>query len=190
MRHKAKLLNYQGYKVRIDEEIAPLFTKLWKFGINTVSSCQAHCSFKCNHKVIKHPVDENGLQYFESIPTKHCGECIWIVFDTANDVERFYNYVAEYTKEYKNTMYSYINGWCYKEYPRDIWTLYFRPRNAGIVGHWGRPKWGNKRSTKEHWVEDKCKKNNFIMQPQLTFPRKHLIYVEQRLQLALDKKRK
>jgi hypothetical protein len=34
------------------------------------------------------------------------------------------------------------------------------------------------------------KKNDFQIRPQLLFPRKHLAYVEERLQLALNKKRK
>jgi hypothetical protein len=40
------------------------------------------------------------------------------------------------------------------------------------------------------WIDDGCKKNNFIMSPQLTFPREHLSYVEERIELALSKLKK
>jgi hypothetical protein len=191
-RHRFKWMKYRGTKVAIDVDIAPLCSKLWRLGIRTTNSCQGHCSFDCNHKTKIHPVKKDGTQFFESIKTNHCNDCVWIVFESALDVEMFYNAVAEYVpyKSRKNSMYAHIKGYDRKKYPRDIWSLRFYPRNYGITGHWGRPKWGNKRSTRLMWIEDGCDENYFIIQPQLTFPRKHLPYVEEKLKQALRDKRK
>lgn len=190
-RHKAKLLTYNGRKVRIDEEIAPLLSNMWKLGIRTSNSCQENCSFKCNHKYKIHP-EKDGTTYQETLWTKSCLNCVWLVFEHALDAELFYNIVAEYVPADKDdgTMYADIQGYNWKKRPGDVWTLNCYARNYGVEGHFGRPKWGNKRSTCEMWMEDGCKKNMFIIQPQLTFPRKHLAYVEGKIKEALKAKRK
>lgn len=185
-RHLYKTLKFNGEKVRIDEEIAPLLSKMWKLGINTNACCQAHCRFECKHKVKVHP-EKDGRTFFETIRNKNCLSHIWISFDTAFDVEMFYNYVAEYVKNDIGTMYGFINGYNQKEYPNDVWRMIFIPRNYGVERHFGRPTFNGKRSTQEMWMEDGCKKNDFVMNPQLTFPRKHLQYVEERLDLALKR---
>ncbi len=191
MAHKAKLISYHGRKVKIDEDIAPLISNMWKLGINTISSCQAHCSFKCNHKYKVHPKDADGHQLWELIPKKYCRDNIWIAFQSNYDLELFYNAVAEYSKE-DGSMYEFMCHGNWKENPREIWSTSWRVENAGVKGHWGRPVFskGGKRSTFECWIDDDCKKNNFVTVPQLTFPHKHLSYVEERIALAIKKLKK
>jgi len=185
MRHKYKILKYKNKKIPIDEEIALLFSNLWKLDILTNGSCQAVCNFRCKHKIKEYSPDKDGLIYLEKIKTKHCNDCVWISFVSTQDIETFLNYVAEYGTE----MYSCVLGLNSKNYPHDIWSTAYFPDNYGIKGHWGKPYFKNgKRSTQQLWIEDGCKKNNFIIQPQLTFPRIHLPYVEEKIQLALSKK--
>ncbi len=185
--HKGKTLTFRGEKVKIDEDIAPLISNLWKLGIMTTNSCQGQCSFKCNHKVKVHPKDKKGCTYYESLWTKHCQDNIWIVFEHAVDVEKFYNIVAEYVENDQGTMYHKMRG---GGGPRDRWCLNFYPRNLGIQHRVGRPTINGYRSTQLLYIEDGCKKNDFVMMPQLTFPHKHLSYVEERIALAIKKLRK
>lgn len=192
-RHKAKILTYDGVKVRIDKEIAPLLSNMWKMGIRTVNSCQAHCSFKCDHKIKKHPKDKEGYTFYESLWTDHCQDCIWLVFEHALDIELFYNIVAEYLPYEKEagTMYAHIQGHDFKKNPRDVWSVQSSMRNYGVEGHfdYGMSPSG-KREKYKTWHEDSCKNNIFILQPQLTFPRKHLAYVEAKIKEALKTKPK
>lgn len=182
-RHPFKILSYNGRKVWIDEDIAPLLSNMWKLGIRTWNSCQGMCSFKCAHKV-KIKKLKNGITNYTNIRTKECGKFVWLVFDRAEDLELFYNLVAE-PKDFDNekSMYGQVES-------PNIWSIKYPMRNHGISGHWGRPNWGGKRSTQMMWIDDGCKKNNFIMSPQLTFPREHLSYVEERIELALSKLKK
>lgn len=185
-RHRAKLLEYDGRRVRIDEEIAPMIQSMWKLGIKTSNSCQGACSFECDHKIKKHPVAKDGSQYFEKIKTKHCRDCIWLVFESTKDAELFYNCVAEYVKGYEPSMYMNINGFDRKKNARDVWILDCSARNNGVLGRWSKATRNGVRNTYQTWEEDRCETNNFIIEPQLTFPRKHLQYVEKRLKLAIE----
>lgn len=195
-RHHTKILPFRDRKVRVDVAIAPMLSKMWKLNINTFSSCQANCSFICDHKMKAHPKDENGMQHFEKIPGKNCRNNIWLAFETCGDLERLLNVVAEYDEK-DGSMYHkmgcdrFINRNDHRtQYtPKDAWQYHFYMGNAGVQGHWGRPMWGTKRSTQECWIEDGCEENNFVIQPQLTFPQKHLQYVESRLDLALGQKK-
>lgn len=72
-----------------------------------------------------------------------------------------------------------------KERPLDAWIMKACPDNRGIIGHWERPTYGNKRSSQMMWIDDGCERNNFVLMPHLTFPRKHLSYVEGRITIAL-----
>lgn len=173
-RHPFKWLKYNEQNIRIDKDIAPLISRIWKLGIKTTSSCQEHCSFVCGHKI---KIINN---YYEPVRTKRCKNHIWIVFASAKDLEKFYNYVAEYSTNH-TSLYEYIIRTADKNYHDSIWSLDWVPVNYGIFGHWGRQTINGKRQTYEVWIEDGCDKNNFIMQPQLTFPKKHLKYVEERL---------
>ena len=204
-RHTFKWRTYRGCKVRIDEDIVSLLDKMWALGIGTTNCCQEHCNFNCDHKWT-HKKYKNGTTHSRHNVTKHCYNSVWMVFETSRDAEKFYNIVAEYVPESwkdenESSMYNLMS--CdravlssHKRSSRriksnpDSWSWCFILHNYGVEGHFGRPKWGNKRSTVEMWIEDGCKKNDFILAPQITFPRKHLKYVEERLQLALNKKKK
>lgn len=187
MKHKFKWIIYEGDRVAIDAEIVPLITKLWKLGIKTTSSCQALCSFNCDHKWKKNKND------YQKINSKNCYSDIWLCFNSSEDLEKLYNIVAEYSKDNKS-MYNkmgcdrviYDSGLKFKRII-DCWEFLFIMDNRGIEGHWGRPTFGKKQSTQLMWIEDKCSKNNFVISPQITFPRKHLSYVEEKLQLAIGK---
>jgi hypothetical protein len=195
-RHKFKWRIYDGRKVRIDEELAPILDKMWKLGIRTTNCCQQHCSFACGHK---HNVKKmkDGSEYFKVIRTKRCGKDVWIVFESCKDVERLYNIVAEYDSSYNDeTMYNKMSAGRFiqtgaTKYRSSIegWAFSFFMNNHGVEGHWGRPTFNGKRSTREMWIDDGCEKNDFVIQPQITFPRKHLKYVEQRLTLALSNRK-
>jgi hypothetical protein len=199
-RHKFKWRTYKGHKVRIDEDLVSLIDKMWALGIGTRSCCQEHCSFSCAHKWTTTKY-KDGTSYSRHNKTKSCYNNVWMCFETSKDAEKFYNIVAEYVHdswkdENKSSMYNLMScdrfvacaGKKFK-YPIDSWQWSFLLENNGVEGHFGRPKWGNKRSTVEMWIEDGCKKNNFIIVPQITFPRKHIKHVEERLQLALNKKK-
>jgi hypothetical protein len=194
-RHHFKWLKYMGDNVRIDRDIAPLLSKMWKLGIQTTNSCQAHCNFNCKHKRKQVKSKKYGT-YSEVIPTKHCYNNVWICFHSATDLELFYNMVAEYTKD-RDSMYNAMGCDAFMQTQgtnfmggEKRWSFSFLLRNFGVEGHWGRPKFKGKRSTREMWIDDGCKKNNFMISPQVTFPRDHLPYIEDRLQQALDKKGK
>lgn len=191
--HKYKWLTYKGGRVQIDRDIAPLLSNMWKLGIGTSNSCQAQCSFVCKHK---HKIEKtsDGQEFWDIVDTKNCYNNVWLAFESTKDVERFNNYVAEYATG-RDTMYAcmscdmFVNTDGGKLRPKDSWAYSFLLRNQGVQRHFGRPMIGKKRSTQEMWVEDGCKKNNFVMKPQITFPRIHLPYVEARIQSALDKKK-
>lgn len=192
-RHKTKVLFLKGKRVLVDEDIVPLVSKLWKCNINTTNSCQEHCSFTCEHKwqVVKYP-DGDCL---EPIVTKHCYNNVWLAFESSTDVERLYNIVAEYDTSFSDeSMYGKMScdrmvqtGQTNYRHSLDGWAFNFVMHNNGAFGHWGRPKINGKRSTFQVWVDDGCTKNDFVIQPQLTFPRKHISYIESRIDLVLKK---
>lgn len=198
-RHSFNWLKYNGKNVAIDKEIVPLLSKMWKLGIKTTASCQQVCSFACKHK--RKVVKSKDGNYLKPIYTKHCLSNIWLAFESAKDVEALYNYVAEYKKpatweEARNSMYGLMNcDLCTQNtknqflYPDNAWAFLFVMANNGVYGHWGRPTFNGKRVGYEMWIKDGCKKNNFVIEPQITFPRLHLQYVEERLDLAISKKR-
>jgi len=195
-RHRFKWKTYDGEKIRIDRQIAPLLEKMWALGIRTTNCCQASCNFNCNHKIKAHPVDEDGCQFFETIETKDCYNNIWIAFESARELEKFYNIVAEYSEK-DESMYHlmscdrqlYTKGQKRSKYrSKDSWAFIFIFFNNGVKGHFGRPVENGKRLSYNVWIEDGCDHNDFVLSPQITFPQKHLAYVEQRLNLALAKK--
>lgn len=194
-RHTFKWLTYKGRKVRIDEEIAPLISKMWKLGIGTQCCCQEYCNFNCNHKYVTRTDKKTKEKYTAVVPTKHCHNNVWIYFESSSDVERLYDIVAEYDPKHSDgSMYdkmscdSVLRTEKSKFNPlKEGWSFIFVMTNLGVDGHFGRPIFDGKRSTCEMWIEDGCKKNNFYIQPQLTFPRKHISYLEERLDLAIKK---
>lgn len=189
--HPYKIVNYKGNKIRIDKGILSLLTKMWKLGIVTTNSCQSFCSFSCNHKrkIIK---NKKYGKYSKIITTRNCRNNIWIVFNSIKDLEKFYNYVAEYYPV-DNKMYSNMHcdlAFFHNKKSKDLdsWSMVCSMDNDGVYGHTEKSMcWGKKSLM---FVEDGCKKNKFVVRPQLTIPHKHLAYVEARLQLALDKKSK
>ena len=82
--HTAKILTYNGRKVKIDKDIAPLLSKMWKLGIKTSNSCQGQCATFCQHKqkIITYK-DKSTL--YTKIKTKYCNDRIWIVFQSPQD---------------------------------------------------------------------------------------------------------
>lgn len=186
-RHPFKWLKYKGENVRIDADIASLVSNLWKLGIHTANSCQSQCSFDCGHKIKIHPKDKDGYTFCETIRGKNCGSHIWLVFEKAGDIEKFYNYVCEYAP-YTDQDAMYNNILYRKKGSNEKWTIRSYIQNYGVVGHFGKrmtPN-GKRRETVETWIEEGCRKNQFCLQPQLTFPRKHLEYVEKRIEKALE----
>lgn len=180
----------QGFNARIDKDIFLLCNLMWSLGIKTTNSCHSHCNFTCKHK-------RNSKGYI--IPTKNCYSNVWLAFESCKDVEKLYNLVAEYEPDNKKqlhtgTMYDKMScdrfvstrGCAYAS--KEGWAFSFLMHNLGVQGHWGRPIFNGKRSTQEMWVEDGCKKNKFVIQPQITFPRAHIPYVENRLFQALERK--
>lgn len=205
MHHPFKWMMYDGQKVRIDKDIAPLLDSMWKLGIHTTSSCQAVCSRKCKHK-FKIKNLKGGVHFREKVLTPNCKDRIWIAFAGARDMERFYNLVVVYEKwEWgkRDTMYDLINGWAghdikkhgkfvrYQPSPDNWETIHSMP-NLGIRCHVERFPNNIPGEHKYYYafVEDDCPKNKFRMQPQIQFPRKHLGYVVERLNKALERKKK
>lgn len=164
--HPFKWLKFDGEKVRIDKEIAPLLSNLWKLGIRTTNSCQEHCSFNCKHKY-KKSYDEDGCLCSYIIPTKKCWDSIWLCFEQASDLEKFYNIIAKYG----STDYDVVSSWPIRHHII----------NYGIEGCFTRPIINGKRSTVPLFKETSCRKNNFIVSPQLTFPRKYLSFIEDKI---------
>jgi len=179
-KHPFKWLLWRENKVRVDKEIAPLISNLWKLGINTLNSCQAHCSFNCDHK---------WNQFRDKIiPTGHCDNNVWIVFETAKDYQKFLNIVANYNekKMYEHIIYSYFSP---KKYDPNRWATQFFMENLGVEGEWKRPYFNKKRVEYQMFVETGCGKNNFNTQVQLTFPQKHLEYVEKKINSVLKEEK-
>jgi hypothetical protein len=192
-RHRFKWLKYEGENVRIDVDIAPLLTNLWKLGIHTTNSCQASCCYACGHKVIEKK-DKDG-RYTAVVPTKHCYDHVWLTFPDMRDYERLLNVVAVYEpirtpwSQDGRTMYELVRSvWKMGTYrgKDDGWEARFYVENRGVQGHFKRHTYNGKRDGFEMWCETGCKKNDFRFEPQIHFPRKHLPYVEERVQLAVD----
>ena len=108
-------------------------------------------------------------------------------------LEKFYNIVAEYVLDDKGTMYAFMHGYDSKKYCHDNWEInpviwnrgeLFQVKRLPKVQASGLPKY---RKTQDRFVPAGCGDNNFKFQPQLTFPFKHLSYVEERLDKALKK---
>src|SRR5271167_696960 len=108
MAHKGKMLDYRGRKVKIDAEIVPLISKLWRLEIDTQSSCQAICDYHCKHKV---SVEKKGKWTIDTIVSRNpnCFDRIWIMFPAAEDFCRFLDFVAVYDTG-KRSMYQSIIG--------------------------------------------------------------------------------
>jgi len=169
-RHKFKWMKYNGNNIRIDIELANIISMMWKLGINTTNCCQTHCSFNCNHKykIIK----DGELTHYKKILTKECDTYSWICFESARDIELFYNCIA-------------INSESFPD--RLSWVIFADMNNHGVIYHIGRPTINGVREKQDQWIEDGCKENNFQMQPQLTFPKKHIKLIESLLELKLSK---
>jgi hypothetical protein len=195
MSHKFKWMTYEGEKVRIDREIAPLLAKMWRLGIGTTSCCQAVCSRNCKHnrERVKY---KDGSEYYKVVKTPRCKDRVLIVFDSARSYEKFLNMVAQYVKwepGQPDGMYDAIQGHSASIIER--WEVYPCVDNLGVELRVirlpvkqadGLPK---RRKTVGVFIDDGCKRNDFRMMPQLYFPRKHLSYVEHRLEEALNRKR-
>jgi len=199
-KHSFKWMKYKNEKIRIDKDIAPLIQTMWDLGIHTSNCCQGVCSKNCSHKT-KHATLKDGGILSEKIKTSECGNRIWIVFSSAKDMEKFYNLVAVYEKN-NNGMYDLINGWAGRNISKsgkfiryqpskDNWEVIHYMPNLGVNLHLKRVKNNATKNPKYYYIldEEKCKKNKFVLRPQITFPRKHLDYVIERLNKAIEDKR-
>jgi hypothetical protein len=205
-RHPFKWMMYGGQKVRIDKEISNLLAGMWRLNIGTINSCQAVCSQHCSHKT-KIKYSKSGEVLFDHNKTKSCYDRIWIAFDNSKSLERFLNIISKYekTQEDKVNMYDLIVGCAGKNILKNGKFDYWKPDsnnweynypliNQGVLmcerkiknsfQNLGGPKYIY------IWEEGACKNNNFKVQPQVTFPRKHLSYVEEKIKLFLKKKAK
>ena len=194
MNHKTKSIEFNGELIEIDEKIAPLILKMWKLGIITNGCCQSHCRPHCNHKWKKIEYDDNST-YYKKILTRDCHKYIWISFNHAVDIEKFYNYVGEYNERY-DSMYSKMHGQCYKGRNKNSnWILDILPINRGekkiiIREPASKADCMAKGAFVERYESIGCNNNKFNMMIQLSFPKRHLAYVEKRLDLALSRKNK
>lgn len=186
-KHKTKYLTYKGSKVKIDKDIAGLISKMWKLGINTNNSCQAMCSFLCDHKVKIIIENESKRKVYTKVLKKYCNNSIWIVFESVKDLELFYNIVAKYdTPMYdKMSCDRFVRVSNKEKFIYDNWGFGFLMNNNGVNGHWGRPIIDGKRSTCEMWIDDGCNQNDFVLRPQITFPKEHQVFIERQLDIAL-----
>lgn len=186
-RHHFKWMTFDGKKVRIDKDIVNLVGLLWKHSIRTTNSCHASCSFYCKHKYVTTKDDKYGTM-MTPVRTDNCHKYVWLVFESTKDLEKLYNLAAEYGTPMYDTMScdgALTTGSSRYKIPIDRWSYQFVMSNQGVHGHWGRPIINGKRATFECWVDDGCEKNNFVLSPQLTFPRSHIKHLEQKLQEAL-----
>lgn len=88
--HRGKYLRYDGYRVRIDEDIAELMQLLWDKGIGTVGCCQATCRHSC--RACKTPWNDSSK--WKDGP--NCNKDIWVAFDTSDSLEKFLNIIAKF----------------------------------------------------------------------------------------------
>lgn len=175
-RHHFKWMKFKGGNVRIDIDIAPLIANMWKLGINTTNSCQADhdLGWRCCP---------------DTKPSSECTQYVWLAFESARDLEVFLNTVSKYTPgpQNENDMYHHINHmWFGRRDDKKDWMIKASCQNYGEQVRFKFSS--NKKPTQV--IFDGSGKNNFIMQPQLSFPREHLPYVEQKIQEALNKKLK
>lgn len=168
--HSKKILKYKSEYVKIDVDIANTLQLMWKAGINTTNSCQAQCALDCKHKN-KKIKQSDGSIFFKKILTKKCNQYVWICFESSSDLELFYNSVGIWDKNFPP-----INS---------TWAILPVMTNLAEFIKWGRFKPHNTVMT---WKSIGCAKNNFKMQPQLTFPRSDLPLIEKLLRLYLDNK--
>ena len=193
--HKFKWVNCNGDKVRIDRNIAPLISNMWKLGIGTTNCCQSVCAPSCKHKN-RDIIYKDGSKLQSFYRTKHCGDRIWIVFDSGMSLEKFLNIVAVFEEENDGSndigMYGFIHGYCPLKYPNDIWHIDLSFRNNGVDFASRRVKQrlasGTKQKTISILKEISCKNNDFRILPHLYFPSEHLSYVEGKIILANENK--
>jgi len=104
--HRGKYLRYNGYRVRIDEDIAELMQLIWDRGIGTHGCCQACCSHSCT--VCRTPINDVSKWKKGS----NCNKKIWIAFDSATSLEKFLNVVAKFelSKGKEDIFYDAIQG--------------------------------------------------------------------------------
>lgn len=195
-RHHYKRFEYDGRTIAIDTELATLLPNMWQLGIRTAGCCQAECCYSCKHDWTE-TKQKDGTTLCTHPPTDHCKDHVWIIFEAIRDYEQFLNAVAVYEpypeeEKASPTMYELVCSTqkCGKSHyytgNNDRWEVHFRPENDGVAGHWKRHTRNGKRDGFAMWSEDTCTKNDFRIQANLHFPRKHLSYVEKRIQLAVD----
>lgn len=191
-KHSTRTLFYKGKNVKIDRKIATLISNMWKLNINTINCCQEHCSPNCKHttKIITY---KDGSKLYKKIRTRYCNKFIWIVFDRPKDAELFFNIVAEFDSSI-TSMYSRIHGYNRStEHFSNTWVTEVMLENRGeirqLVRHKNTIAYGKNNGNHFLWEEKDCKRNKFNLMIQLYFPIKHLKYVEERIKLALDRRK-
>lgn len=95
--HKEVEVDYEGQKIKVDEELLPLLTKLWAKNYKTAFSCQ-NTGRDC-HTYIEFPKYEHAKAYFEVLH-KHLPLVVWYSPKEGYDgfAVRFeYKYLAQAT---------------------------------------------------------------------------------------------
>lgn len=164
--HRFKWMIHKGEKIRIDRKIAPLISELWRLGINTVGSCEDYCNLFCPHKWKNKVID--GEKVIAKVKTPQCYQNVWLVFEKARDLEKFYNLLLEFdtdgNSQYEKVLYQ-------TGFDSDSWSVRYSIVNYGVYGE----------VRDKIFHETGCKKNKFVVQPQLTFPTKQLSSVLEKL---------
>lgn len=191
MRHKYKIFKTKHGQIKIDRDIAPIISKMWELGIMTTACCQQTCCHKlCKHKTkIKKYKDSTEL--WSPIKNKLCKKHAWIVFDRPADAQKFFNIVAEFSKD-DDSMYAHMHGYDLKKNPSTSWIIDSHLENLGVFERLKKVKLGlasGKKKGARSLIREEvsCPKNDFNISVQLFFPRKHIKYVEEKLNLALTK---
>ena len=165
-KHRFKWMYHKGEKIRIDRKIAPLMSELWRLGINTISSCEDYCNLLCPHKWEDRMID--GEKISAVVKTPHCKKNVWLVFEKARDLEKFYNLLLEFDTDYDS---AYEKILYQSKFDPDNWAVRYSVVNHGVHG----------KVRGRIFYETGCKKNKFCVQPQLTFPTKQLPSILEKL---------
>ncbi len=165
--HRGTFIKFDNFNIKIDKKLCGLINNLWELGIRTVSSCEGSCGFLCKHKWKQKRNKKESYSYHTV--TKQCYTYVWLVFEQIKDYEKFLNIVCDYN----DPIYNNILERAEKKYQKDNWSIRVLHENYGVKYRTNKAK--------DLWIEDGCVKNNIIMKLQLTFPQKHLSYVEKRI---------
>jgi hypothetical protein len=182
--HRAKILYFDGRRIRIDFLLAPLIQALHTLGIETTSCCQGSCAGHCRrrHYATGKPItytnsDGTKGSYRKKIVPKRCQETAYIAFPTPAAASKFLNIVYDH---------------------KDPEELRFQIRGEG--GHPNTWIWDadidgcvveseNRVTRRGCWVTKPKRPFNLTIGMLCMFPRAHLTMVTDRVQKVVEKAR-